>query len=112
VTAVDKLRALREAATPGPWKTDRCTSGGRLLIRGDTGTHVQSHLQVVPSEDAFLIVALVNAAPQIEALIEAAEKQQMALRESTNPQGSNVYPQVLLDRELIAALAALKEALA
>lgn len=43
--------------TPGPWSLQECSNGGALLIRGLYGKHQQSHLQIVPIEDARLIAA-------------------------------------------------------
>jgi hypothetical protein len=43
--------------TPGPWDTQECSNGGLVLLRGKYGKHAQSHLQIVPKEDARLIAA-------------------------------------------------------
>jgi hypothetical protein len=44
--------------TPGPWELQDCTHGGAILLRGlDGKRHIQSHLQIVPIEDARLIAA-------------------------------------------------------
>jgi hypothetical protein len=65
------LKALGEKATQGPWATADTSSGGRILKRGKENPvserHPQSHLQIVPAEDADFIVELVNAWPQIVA---------------------------------------------
>ena len=51
--------------TPGPWSVYPCDQGGGILRRGDR-QHPQSHLQIVPMEDARLIAA----APELLALIQ------------------------------------------
>lgn len=44
--------------TPGPWHLQDCPAGGKLLLRGTEGKrHLQSHLQIVPTEDAILIAS-------------------------------------------------------
>jgi hypothetical protein len=62
---------LGEKATQGPWTTSETSSGGRILKRGKEEPvkerHPQSHLQIVPAEDADFVAALVNAWPQIVA---------------------------------------------
>jgi hypothetical protein len=48
-----RIRELLRAASPRPWTLLKCSNGGVLLVRpGQT-------LQVVPREDADLILALV-----------------------------------------------------
>lgn len=59
--------------TPGPWTLKPCSNGGMILVRGD-GTaqgHVQSHLQIVPNEDARLIAA----APDMLAALQDAKRE-------------------------------------
>lgn len=58
--------------TKGPWTLKPCSNGGMLLIRGDekasiSERHIQSHLQILPSEDAYLIAA----APDLLAALKA-----------------------------------------
>lgn len=48
--------------TKGPWKLMPCSNGGMLLIRGDekapvSERHIQSHIQILPVADAYLIAA-------------------------------------------------------
>lgn len=59
--------------TPGPWTLRECSNGGMLLIRGEQlgrHSHVQSMLQILPSEDARLIAA----APELLAALKTAVK--------------------------------------
>lgn len=73
------IREVREAlgkATKGPWETTGCSHGGRILLRGSGAVarqdwHPQTHLQVVPTEDAELIA---HAPSWLAALCEALEK--------------------------------------
>jgi hypothetical protein len=59
--------------TPGPWRLEPCSHGGKILRRGDEDAplmarHPQGGLQIVPEADAHLIAA----APELlEALREA-----------------------------------------
>ena len=47
-----------DAATPGPWRAVHCYHGGMLLQRDDAErAHIQPSIQIVPAEDADLIVA-------------------------------------------------------
>ena len=39
--------------TKGEWKLEDCPAGGKLLVRKSP----QSHLQIIPTEDAHLIAA-------------------------------------------------------
>lgn len=44
--------------TLGPWLLNETPSGGAILVRGGgSHRHMQSHLQIVPIEDAHLIAA-------------------------------------------------------
>lgn len=56
--------------TEGPYRTQPCSAGGVLVIRGDYGNHPQSHLQVVPAADGELFAA----APSLLALAEEQRK--------------------------------------
>lgn len=59
--------------TPGPWKLDPCSNGGLILRRGEAirgDRHPQSHLQIVPVEDAYLIAA----APELLAALKEAKE--------------------------------------
>ena len=53
--AEDRLRALAEKATPGPWGTQECSNGGAIWVRGND--YRDQRLQVVPEEDATYIAA-------------------------------------------------------
>jgi hypothetical protein len=60
--------------TPTPWTLEECIIGGKLIVRGRAGKHPQSHIQVVPSEDAAYIVQCVNShAALVEALHHVIE---------------------------------------
>ena len=63
------LKSALKKATAGEWRTQNCPSGG-LLLRRDT--QMQSHLQIVPAEDAAFIAL---ARTQLPALIAAYERQ-------------------------------------
>ena len=87
MNTADKLKALREAATPRPWTTpeyahleiwapskrfrDARTVVCLMPEADGPGRH---HTDPDGFADAALIVALVNAAPALEALVRAAEK--------------------------------------
>lgn len=61
----DELLALARKATSGEWRIQDCPAGGKLLLRGgDTlaTRHPQSHLQIVPVDDAAYIAAAHPAA--------------------------------------------------
>ena len=82
MTFLDLLKSADAAATPGPWSSVPCDQGGDILRRGPRDEskvdrslhHPQSHLQVVPGADARIAVLLRNAAPEIAALVEAADR--------------------------------------
>ncbi len=61
------------SATKGPWTIQPTSSGGGLLVRGETaGKHPQHMLQIVPIEDARLIAAapdLLEACKRLEAAV-------------------------------------------
>ena len=67
------LKSALKKATAGEWRTQNCQSGGRLLLRD---TQMQSHLQIVPAEDAAFIALVHN---QLPALIAAYERQRELL---------------------------------
>jgi len=88
----DRLAALREAATAGPWLNHPCsgTSGGAECWQEDPHQDIYhpttsdasfgSLVLNIQGEDpetvanTALALALVNAAPALEALVRAAEK--------------------------------------
>ena len=79
----DEIAALAELeskATRGEWKTDYTSMGGRILRRGDI-THCQSHLQIVPTDDAIFIAAARNAVPRLIATIAAREAEIAQLKD-------------------------------
>lgn len=67
MTWLERYREYEAKATPGPWTLEDCNSGGKILIR----ECLQTHLQVVPTADADLIVHIRNSAPALAALVEA-----------------------------------------
>jgi hypothetical protein len=73
---------LGAKATQGAWTTADTSSGGRILKRGKENPvserHPQSHLQIVPAEDADFVAALVNAWPEI---VADREKDQERIKE-------------------------------
>jgi len=66
---IEDLRALLEAATPGPWKNTRHGCG----VIGHGKAYVVGHDRGEP-EDAALIAALRNAAPALLAVVDAARE--------------------------------------
>lgn len=59
--------------SPAPWTLEECSNGGLILRRGNAQGktyHPQSHLQIVPEDDARLIAA---APDMYEALKEATQ---------------------------------------
>ncbi len=65
-----KIEAAAAKATPGPWTTTDCSNGGALLMRGGP-KFIQTHLQIVPIEDAAYI-ALCDPAT-VAALVRIAK---------------------------------------
>lgn len=64
----EALLALEAQATPGPWGLANTSSGGKLITRGtpeDPRRTYQASVQIIPSEDADLVVALRNRAPAV-----------------------------------------------
>jgi hypothetical protein len=103
MTTADKLAALREAATPGPWRWE--ASGFSDLVYFGS-THPDAPNSAASTEaDAALIVALVNALPALVELVRAAE----AYTRDSYPPDSK-YDLMRWDA-LCAALAALDGAL-
>ena len=103
------LRALLDAATPGPWTVEFSTgvaededgneiesawmSGPRMLDMGD--------YQTLREDDAALIVALVNAAPALLDVVEAARLH----ADVTHADGFTEVIETLIDlREALARL--------
>jgi len=75
VSTAERLRELIEKATPPvEWGLAKTSSGGAIVTRRPdapmVSRHIQSHLQIVPAEDAHLIVVLVRCAEQIAAVLE------------------------------------------
>lgn len=74
MTDIDRIKELLPTVSPAPWDTGECSNGGLLLRRPpfDGQRHaMQSHLQVIPHQDAEFIALCRN---NIAALIEAIEK--------------------------------------
>jgi hypothetical protein len=61
--------------TPGPWKLQNCSHGGKILIResSDSAYHQQGYLQIIPAADAYLMAA----APELY--------RELALKDPDNP---------------------------
>lgn len=83
-TDLEALRALEEAATPGPWGVCHVPRKGLSFVEqrnehgvatADVATLALSH-----SVDAALIVAMRNALPRLLAIAEAAERAREALK--------------------------------
>jgi hypothetical protein len=56
--------------TPGPWHTSPCSHGGLIVIRDGIS---QSHIQIVPEEDARLIAAAPALADALRDLLAYLE---------------------------------------
>ena len=87
-----RLRALCEAATPGPWETYRPAAGGLGIAHGDPRTHHGCIARIVAGSpaDAALIVGAVNALPALlddadaaDARIAKAERERDEARAET-----------------------------
>jgi hypothetical protein len=69
---IAKFKEKREKASPQEWTLRDCSNGGLILIRQplEGQRHaIQSHLQVLPTQDAEFIAAAANEAlPLIEEL--------------------------------------------
>lgn len=76
-----RLRALCEAATPGPWETYRPAAGGLGIAHGDPRTHHGCIARIVAGEpaDAALMGIARTALP---ALLDALDAAEHALREA------------------------------
>ena len=71
MSAADKLAALREAATTGPWRAD--SHGWVTSPAFSDGEEPIIILGEGDDPDVDLVCLLVNAAPALEALVRAAE---------------------------------------
>ena len=75
---LDNLEALLAKATPGPWqpKNEHCWDEiiGNIDGPDDGQYHYTEVAQVFGRADAALIVATINALPELIALLRAAEK--------------------------------------
>ena len=95
MSASEKLKALDDAATSGPWLFE---AGEGVQYVSDATGRFDAHIRY-EAEDAALVAALRNVLPQIVAVVEAAEKavkdEQYGIQRTPIP----------------AALAALEEAL-
>lgn len=86
---LDELKALAEAATPGPWQNE-ADQYGRPKIKDSNGWTLADLCTLAPNgprfkapHDAALIVAAVNALPD---LISRLEKAEGALRYYADPE--------------------------
>ena len=82
---LDRLQALHDAATPGPWEAVDCDNGKALLQRPHLLPRKVGHsTELSPGADSFLIVAMRNALPallaEVRALREERERTEAALR--------------------------------
>lgn len=68
------------AHTPGPWTLAPCSHGGAILRRGteERGNHPQTHLQIVPIEDARLIASAPDLLIALRALLASHPDSPMA----------------------------------
>ncbi len=98
---LDALEALLAAATPGPWEARRDLSGwsawhdGLPIEVGDEGG--------LSEPDAALIVALRNVAPELLAVVRAAE--------AVRGRGLDAHGHARTDRRTLHAHCALSDAL-
>lgn len=71
------IEARLKAATPGPWKSEPCSAGGRILVRGPeqplSARHEQQFLQVCPEVDAHLVA---HAPSDLAALLQLVRELQ------------------------------------
>ena len=92
---LDELMKLREAATPGPWKscTDEVYVCGELsyydYVGNAEGQEVVSRITSVSEEDSAYICAACNAIPELVARIRELEAQ---LRATNTTQVSALEP--------------------
>ena len=54
-----KNNPLRDKPQHTPWTLEECANGG-MILRRHSKHHPQSHLQIVPKEDAYFILKAVN----------------------------------------------------
>lgn len=63
--------------TPGPWGLQESPDGGMILIRGNDADrmkrHPQTHLQIVPVDDAKLIAAAPELLDELQHLVRLLE---------------------------------------
>lgn len=96
---LNELRELMGRATPGPWKEDRGDIEAHMATPGKNGVQPHSLLKgwddgsawFNADEDAQFVVALVNAAPKLLAVVEAAK----ALDDEVNSKtGTIAFPRI------------------
>lgn len=112
MTIADRIKALRDelaGATPGPWRGegahDICSPAAKPYIADVAGNYHFEEGGIVEESDRDAIVALMNAAPALLAVAEAA----LALTaEIAAPVADHVMRRVLLQKAE-AALARLAE---
>jgi hypothetical protein len=76
MSASEKLKALDDAATRGPWATRRWPHSATTVVGPSNPERPGYIILPTPKEYAELAVALRNALPQIVAVVEAAEAEQ------------------------------------
>ena len=66
----------RERFSPGPWTTQHCPNGGRIVLRAvePIGHHPQSHVQIVPTADAYLIAAAPDLYEALRLMLSHGER--------------------------------------
>lgn len=98
---IEKLRALLEAATKGPWEVDGDANGDTW---GRSGSIFVGHNE--SNDDAALIVAAVAALPALLDVCEAAAELMAVLWKYARPKGTVTLPSSLgvIGGELVAAI--------
>jgi hypothetical protein len=94
MTDLQSLRAMMEAATPGPWKIHDRAGTTVLASDGYSATNTESNLfdsHARNSANAALIVAAINALPRLLSIAEAYEASHAA------PEGDKGDAEELLD---------------
>jgi len=81
---ITRLRELLTKITQGEWTTGNCSNGGVLLQRQpQEGQYraIQSHVQILPSQDAEFIVLCRNSIQEILDRNAELEQENQRLRE-------------------------------
>lgn len=111
---LDELDTLQEKATPGPWWAWNRGVGWHLAVEDPTGIdHLPGRPHLVPEggrtdlgrgEDAAFIVAAVNAAPQMTAVLRAVVKVRDALEAAMGSAAAEGYRPVIDAEAMLTAL--------